>query len=405
MNIIISANSKYMRYLYVMLTSLFENNKRENITVYVMQRDFTENDEKFIRELGEKFEISVEFLYVEESLFAGLPTNSKFSLETYFRLIMSELLPDTVDKILYLDVDIIIRGNIRSFYDTDITDYIAAACQDTDHPVLEKKKKELFHRTGDMRYFNAGVMLWNIKRLRAEYSFDCFMKAAAELGFLLQYADQEILNYLLYNHIYYCDAEKYNFIVRGEQNESEIGDGNALILHYAGCNPWQNGQKNNLYRIWWDYAKKTPFYMGLLEENLWREIGFGSEKEANVLRDMESREIYEFAFYLKKEGRIKKHINLSNKKIAIYGTGVMAEVLYDLLSSDGVWDKVVMAVDKNKSGYFHCVPIAGKVSSMDNVVWVITPVYRSQELIKSVRESLSNEDIVISLREWLKNIV
>ena len=82
----------------------------------------------------------------------------------------------------------------------------------------------------------------------------------------------------------------------------------------------------------------------------------------------------------------------------------MAEVLYDLLLNDGAWDKVIMAVDKNKAGEFHGVPITKEVSLIENVVWIVTPVYRSQELIKSVREILENDKAVISLREWLKNI-
>ena len=200
MNIVVSANSKYMRYLYVMLFSLYENNKEEEITVYVLQRDFTQEDMNYIAKLTEDFGQTVEFIYVDERRFQGLPVSEKFSLETYFRLMMAEVLPAYVEKVLYLDVDIIVRGNIREFYETDLSDYIAAVCLDGYNPVLIDSKRKLFQREEDMRYFNAGVMLWNLNRFRRDYCFNQFMEAGKKLGFELQYADQEILNYLLYDY-------------------------------------------------------------------------------------------------------------------------------------------------------------------------------------------------------------
>lgn len=405
MNVIASANSKYMRYLYVMLLSLFENNKEETVTVFVMQRDFTDEDKESILRLGTKFGQKVEFLFVDQSKFLGLPTDSKFSLETYFRLMMSELLPAQIDKILYLDVDIIVRGSLREFYATDIFGHLAAVCRDMDHPVLEEKKRELFHRVGDMRYFNAGVMLWNVSRLKKEYSLARFMEAAKELEFQLQYADQEILNYLLYDKVLYRETHQYNYIVRGEVRESDLSGADAAILHYAGCNPWQNGRKNDLYRIWWDYAKKTPFYMALLEESLWREIGFGAEKEANCLRDMESREIYEWAFRLKGEGRIRQSLHCADMRLGIYGAGVMAEVLYKLLAGEDAGGSIRYVVDRAKTGDFHGIPITSEIPVEEGLLWIVTPVYRSQELLNEVRRLLGDAGKAISLREWLKNIV
>ena len=151
MNIVVSANSKYMRYLYVMLVSLFENNRDSAITIYVMQKDFSDYDKRNINDLALSFGQEVVFLYVDRSRFAGLPVTEKFSIEAYFRLIMGELLPVKVDKALYLDVDVIVYGRIRELYETDITGYIAAVCPDMDHPVLDPAKRELFGRKVDLR--------------------------------------------------------------------------------------------------------------------------------------------------------------------------------------------------------------------------------------------------------------
>ena len=404
MNICVSANSKSMRYLYVMLLSLFENNKEEKFTVFVMQRDFTSSGKKMIQNLADRYGQKTEFLFVDKKRFDGLPVSEKFSLETYFRLMMAELLPQTIHKVLYLDVDIIVRGSIKEFYETEIDAYTAAACQDSYNPVLEDKKRKLFQRKDDMRYFNAGVMLWNMDALREAYRFEDFMDAARKLGFELQYADQEILNFMLYNRILYCAADQYNYIVWGEAKESDLREGQAVIMHYAGCNPWQDGQKNDLYRIWWDYAKRTPFYVELLEENLWRETGFASEKEELILRDIESREIYKFAFHLKGCGRILASVKAEKKNIIIYGTGTMGEVLYEILAADNAWNYVKGVVDQSKSGSFHGIEISKEMNGNTDDVMIVTPVYRSRELINHILDEAVCRIHVVSLKEWLSNI-
>ena len=255
-----------------------------------------------------------------------------------------------------------------------------------------------------MRYFNAGVMLWNVDRLREEYSFERFMDAAGELGFDLQYADQEILNYLLYDKIFYCDGDKYNYIVRGEVQQLDLSSDEAIIMHYAGCNPWQDGLKNDLYRIWWEYAKKTPFYLELLEENLWREMGIGEKKNAETLRDMESREIYEYSFLLKGSTRVKKELEKNHEKIGIYGTGVMGETLYRLLESDGVWKKISVVADKNRTDDFHTVKVISDISDCDNTMWIVTPVFRSKQVVSEVKSQMGKNCKAVAFRDWLKNI-
>ena len=404
MNIIVSANSKYVRYLYVMLLSLLENNKGENISVYVMQCDFTEKDKSTIAELVYVYGQNIKYLFVDVKQFIALPTSEKFSYETYFRLIMAELLPKNVRKILYLDVDIIVRGNLKQLYTNNIDKFIAGVCQDTDHPILEEDKQKLFQREGDLRYFNAGVMLWNVERLRQEFDFHRFLDAAKKLGYHLQYADQEILNYLLYDKVFYLSDRKYNYMVRGDVKEDDLLDNDVVILHYAGCNPWQNGKKNDLYHIWWRYAKKTPFYVDLLEEQLWREFGFGSEKEAEILRDVEWREIYEHAFRLKGTGHIKKYLDHAGYYIGIYGAGKMAEVLYKLLFLDGLWDRVKAVVDWEKEGEFHDITIQKDITRKDKILWIVTPVYRTQTIINDLRGRPNVSYDIISLREWLKKI-
>ncbi len=330
MNVVVSSNSKYVRYLYIMLLSLFESTSAESIQVYVLERDFTVKDRELLKDLSVSYGSKIMFLDVDEKRFYNLPTSEKFPLEAYFRLLLVELLPEEIDKALYLDVDIIVRGDLSELYAINIDEFIAAVCYDMYRPILDKKKKDMFRRNEDLSYFNSGVMLLNVNKFKKEFSFDSFMDAARELGYDLQFADQEILNYILYDKVKYLPAEKYNYLVLGDAKEEDLFD-DTIILHYAGCNPWQEGPKNDLHRIWWRYAKKTPFYTDLLEEQLWRAEGLVSDGNAIGMREMEIKGIYEVAFSIKGDGLIKKWLQHHNKRICIYGAGAMAEVLYELL--------------------------------------------------------------------------
>ena len=394
-----------MRYLYVMLTSLFENNQGEDITIYVMQRDFSDGDKENISNLMKKYGQKIEFLFVDEKRFKGLPTNEKFSLETYFRLMMTEILPLDVEKVLYLDVDIIVRKNLREFYTTDIDNYIAAVCQDADHPTLTNAKERLFHRSGDMRYFNAGVMLWNVKRLRENYSFQRFLDAAADLGYQLQCADQEILNYLLYDQVLYIGTKKYNYLVRGERRESDLSDDEAFILHYATISPWQAGSKGALYRIWWRYAKDTPFYQELLEEQLWEECGQENNTGDRRLQDTLSMEIYEEAFRLKCSGLLRAYIEKTGEQIGIYGTGTMGEVLFELFESEGMWDSVKLVADRNRNQSFHGVKAVKTVDQGYELLWIVTPTLHTSDIVKELNEKSDGKIRIIAIKDWLKSIV
>ena len=142
-----------------------------------------------------------------------LPTNFRYSLETYFRFKIPEMIPQEVEKILYLDVDLIIQKSIRGLFEIEMGDYYFAACRDFMEPELIPSKRELFGRYDDLRYFNAGVMLWNLKKIRGIVRFEDLIHAGEELNFNLPCVDQEILNYLYYDKNIYLDPEEYNYLV------------------------------------------------------------------------------------------------------------------------------------------------------------------------------------------------
>ena len=275
MNIAIAINEKYIPYAYVMLTSLMENHRSisRDITVYVLYGNIPDDKFSVFEKLEEEYGCSIVALQVSMDRFpVDLPHTEQWTIEVYFRLMLQDLLPDTVDKLLYLDTDIIICNSIEEYYNTDLGDnYLAVnADMSAERVGLVPVQEQLFAdhiKNGDFRYFNAGIMLMNLKLLRRDYSFETFMKEFEKRKDLIFAQEQDLLNDLFYGRVIYVDCTRYDLFAKVAYNEDkgyEWAKNNTSIIHYAGRKPWSgDGLRYDTEKIWWEYAKLTPYYSEL----------------------------------------------------------------------------------------------------------------------------------------------
>ncbi|MBP2660068.1 MAG: glycosyl transferase family 8 [Firmicutes bacterium] len=121
------------------------------------------------------------------------------------------ILPESIDRILYLDADIIINGSLHELYEQDFEGAYAAVIKDRfdfcDEVVLQKQKLGMID--SDV-YFNSGVMLMNLSVFRENIKLNDIMEFIEEHRDKLFYFDQDILNCLLLEHKKLCDLQ-YNF--------------------------------------------------------------------------------------------------------------------------------------------------------------------------------------------------
>lgn len=286
MNIAVAANADFLKYLYVMLTSLLEHNGEENKTcsIYLLSADLNEEQTEIIRELVETYGGELHFIPMDIEKFPKeLPSNEMITIETYFRLALPELLPPELERVLYLDADLVVLKPLKELYETDFEGRSFAACKDgtavsKEHAARSELFAELREKE-DFQYFNAGVLLFNLKKLRRTCDFGFFMEQALLRKDKLVFHDQDLLNCLFSGDVKYVDAEKYNLAARTAFN---IGyripwvREHTAILHYAGPKPWRHKEvRYELERFWWEYAKKTPYYTELLEDMVLPEIDTG----------------------------------------------------------------------------------------------------------------------------------
>lgn len=286
MNIATAANKGFLKYVYVMLTSFLEHNAGESETcgVYLLSADLTEDQAETVRELVELKGGEFHFIRIDIEQFPKeLPSNEWITVETYFRLLLPELLPEDMERILYLDADLVVLKSLNELYETDFEGRSFVACKDgtavaKEHAAGAELFEELRKRE-EFSYFNAGVLLFNLEKLRRTCNFDYFMEQALLRKDQLLFHDQDLLNLLFAGDVKYADAETYNLAARTAFNigysVSWVREHTAVV-HYAGPKPWRHKEvRYALERFWWEYAGKTPFYTELLEEMVMPEIDAG----------------------------------------------------------------------------------------------------------------------------------
>lgn len=271
MNVAMAFDEKYVKYAYVTIFSLLENNPDAKIDLYILERSLSDASKGCISKLCEDHGSHAYFLYVDISRFEDkLPTQEWWPAEVYFRLLLTELLPSEIDRILYLDGDMVVNKSLSELYNTDITDYDMAACYDvcldiaTVEQFLTGRHKKLEVMFNDKTYINSGMLLMNIDRLRQNYSFADYMDALAELEFAVRAPDQDLINYVHDKLIKRLDPRKYNYpgyMVYYEIGNCQKAKETVPIIHFIGTKPWQGGNHihYNTEQIWWDYACRTPF--------------------------------------------------------------------------------------------------------------------------------------------------
>lgn len=297
MNVAIAINAKYVRYAYVMLSSLFSNNKNSEICVYILHGESLENGREILERLAEKYEQKVIFIKINNDMLSKrLPLNSpNWTIEIYYRLMLPELLPECIDRILYLDVDMIVNGSLTELYTIDFEDKLFCVCKDMSAKNgLTDIQNRLFTNLlsqGGFTYFNSGMMLWNIEKIRGKVGFHNYMQLIEKLDYEISAPDQDLLNYMHWNQIKLVDEECYDLFARLAYNEGKGYDWvkeNVTIIHFAGHKPWQaEALRYSTEQLWWDYAKISPFYTEMLEELVYDSIqtNFMDNYVKNILNE------------------------------------------------------------------------------------------------------------------------
>ena len=287
MNILYTLNDKFVPQVAAGITSVCENNKDvDKIVFYLMSLNISDENKKKLKKYIKKYKNrSIEFIELND-----MKKHFSFDFDTtgwnpivLARLLLDKLLPKDIDRILYLDGDTIVRGSLKELYEINMDNYsIAASIEPT---INKKRKKDL--GLEEYPYYNAGVLLVNMKHWRKNKSGEKIIEYYKEHNGKLFANDQDAINGSMKDYILTI-SPKYNFYNIFYQynykfmkklmkpvpyiTEEEYKDAvkNPVIIHYLGEErPWRKGNKHKYRDDYNKYLDMTP-WKGQNYEDGWK---------------------------------------------------------------------------------------------------------------------------------------
>ena len=169
-SICFAINNSYYEQTIKIIKSIITYTNSELIKVYVLFNDLdAENKIKILNLQNNNARVNIKLIKISNYIFDNIKiTIPHTSIETYFRLLIPTIFKDIEDKILYLDADIVIRHNIDDLWETDIQNFCLAGVEDTFIKAINYKNN--IGLLNDDIYVNAGVLLFNIKRITHLFS-------------------------------------------------------------------------------------------------------------------------------------------------------------------------------------------------------------------------------------------
>ena len=285
--IFFSTDDNYIPYLDVAIASLIENASNGfSYRIVVLNTGLKEDNVKKVMQ-NEKDGFKIDFVDISEDverIKSRLKDVYHFSVVTYYRLFIASLFPQ-YDKVIYLDCDLVVLGDVSSLYSVDLGDNILGAAPEQ---FVQNTKEFRIYANQALGvdadgYVNAGVLLMNLKEFRKNKIEEQFINLITNYDFDLLDPDQAYLNYLCFGKIHVLpngwNKEPMPLICEGKKN----------IVHYALYKkPWQYDDVMD-GECFWYYAKKSPFYSEICK----RKQSFGECERAE--KEEAAREILEHA--------------------------------------------------------------------------------------------------------------
>ena len=197
-----NTDDNYLQHCCAMLCSLFENNRHMTFHVHLLTHGLVQENISFLNELCHRYNNEFTIYDVDESKLEGVKFREKrpLSKAAYYRILLPEILSEEIDKVLYLDCDIIVLGNVKELYDLELSNLALAACQDAS-PYTNLHRRQLgLDLKG--KAFCSGLMVINLDYWRitgAEEKLIEYSKREREMVYL---HDQDSLNYVFKNYWY-----------------------------------------------------------------------------------------------------------------------------------------------------------------------------------------------------------
>lgn len=305
-HVALTFDDNYLEHSIVLMTSILANKKdNDKIFFHIVDGGLSDFSKEILWSMSN---CAVAFYNVDKSVFEQYKKSDYYPISMLYTMILPDVI-NSVDRLIYLDSDIVVNSSLGELWQTDLEDNYVAAVEDANG----KKYAKRFGMKPESRFFNTGVMLINCRKWRedniphraAKISME---KTGTTFGF-----DQTVLNQLFEGNVKFLDL-KWNLqycpinVWPTYENIKEYKNAisNPNIIHYVGdYKPWKKGlgcftpKQENYLRYHkltcfafadyekWQLEDKLNAYKGILalikryplfflRKQFWKNIGYMS---------------------------------------------------------------------------------------------------------------------------------
>lgn len=273
-NIALASDNNYAQHVAVVMASIIANTSAKNRLCFYLLSDGIAAD-KIAKLQATLAGTGAELVVCDLSNYKGfekLYTSGHISKAAYFRLDMANILPTNVQKVIYMDVDLLVFKDIAELWNIDMQGKAIAAVPDYGIMAskrLMQQKHEVIGLATNKKYFNSGVVIMDLTQWRAHDYSSKVIELAANGNF--PHHDQDALNKLFMDNWFELPLT-WNIIppvfdllpkvlFNNKFRASAIkARKNIAILHYAGrYKPWEFMIKEGFNDRYYTYLKNTAF--------------------------------------------------------------------------------------------------------------------------------------------------
>lgn len=269
-----AADENYAMPLAVTIRSLMENlDSQRRVILYIIDGGLKAFQKRRVMQSLDSDKIEVIWKKASNKLLKNLPISEKYPVSAYYRLLLPKIIPEHVQKIIYLDSDLVIQSDLGRLWDLEIKNYAALAVQDICHRYVAMThhiSAEKFGIPENSKYFNTGVLVINLEKWRTDHIAERAIEVTRNNSESILFADQDALNIVLAGQWGELDPRwnqvhaVYDYDSWSESPYSETVFDNVVhhphIIHFTTPpKPWSKGCQHPRKQLFFQYLDMTAW--------------------------------------------------------------------------------------------------------------------------------------------------
>lgn len=272
-NIVFASDNNYAQHTSVAMASVLVNTKvPQKIQFYLIDDEIQQDNKEKITKTVQNLGGNIEFIKIKNSKLEDCYVSGELSRASYFRLDIANILDESIEKIIYLDCDLLVYDDIEKMWQLDMSGKPVAATCDLGIMAsarVRKQKNKFIGLPFDAPYFNAGVLIMDLKKWRDGNYAEAIIALATQNKYPNH--DQDALNKFFMNNWQEIPLRwdvippVFNLFLkiltkpdlRKKAIEAKL---NPAIFHYAGgYKPWEYEIHDGFNDKYYEYLKLTEY--------------------------------------------------------------------------------------------------------------------------------------------------